>query len=149
MCMIRYFICIIFILSLRVDATTPAMMFEISPQNIVALGFELDVEKIGEQSYVRLSVPSVIEDNWIPVTTQSFTYNDDDAGALTKVELGNPTNKISLNVYYYPEREDLMVGVYFICKLSTDPCRGDWDSRLYSVESVNNFLITKQSTGRR
>tara|TARA_R110001592_G_scaffold254048_7_gene517270 strand:- start:21192 stop:21737 length:546 start_codon:yes stop_codon:yes gene_type:complete len=127
-------------------ASPPAKPIEITPGNIDELGFSIEIQQMGEQNYVRLIVPSKIDEHWIPVTTQAYTYSGNENGPLHKVELGSPDKEVSINSYYKPSKEDLMVGVYYLCGLDRSPCRGDWDSRLYMIRSVSEYLITKKGS---
>lgn len=131
-------------LSVACYASPPAKPIEITPSNINDLGFAIEIQQMGEQNYVRLVVPSEIDKHWVPVTTQAYTYIGDENGLLNKVELGSPTEEVSINSYYQPRKEDLMIGVYYLCSLDRAPCRGDWDSRLYMIQSVNQYLITNK-----
>ncbi len=132
------------LISIGSYASPPAVPIEITPSNINELGFSVEIQKMGEQNYVRLIVPSKIDEHWVPVTTQVYTYNGEESGPLHKVELGSPVKGVSINSYYKPSKEDLMVGVYYLCGLNRSPCRGDWDSRLYLIQSVNQYLITSK-----
>lgn len=132
------------ILSAACYASPPAASIEITPKNIDELGFTIEIQEGGIQNYVRLVVPAIIDDHWVPVTTQTYTYSGDEDGFLNKIELGSPSKEVSISSYYKPSKEDLMVGVYYLCGLDRSPCRGDWDSRLYMIQSVNQYLITKK-----
>ena len=129
-------------LSVVCSASPPAKPIEITPNNIDDLGFAIEIRQMGEQNYVRLVVPSKIDKYWVPVTTQAYTYTGEENGLLNKVELGSPTEEVLINSYYQSKKEDLMVGVYYLCGLDRAPCRGDWDSRLYMIQSINQYLIT-------
>lgn len=133
-----------FFLSIACHASPPAYPIEITPSNIDELGFTIEIQKLGEQNYVRLAIPSIIDEHWVPVTTQTSAYIGEENGLLNKVELGSPTKEVSINSYYRPEKEDLMVGVYYLCRLDRTPCRGDWDSRLYMIRSINQYLVTSK-----
>ncbi|MCT8981821.1 hypothetical protein N4S66_15275 [Shewanella algae] len=133
-------------ISVACHASPPAKPIEITPGNIDELGFSIEIKQVGVENYVRLVVPSTIDQHWVPVTTQAYTYNGEESGLLNKVELGSPTKEVSINSYYKPSDGDLMVGVYFLCGLDRAPCRGDWDSRLYMIQSINQYLITKKGS---
>lgn len=140
----RIFIIIGLLLSFSGYASPPAKMIEITPRNIDELGFSIAVNKLGEEIHIHLVAPLKIDDRWVPVTAQVYSYKGDEHGSLNKVELGSPTKKISINSYYNPQEQDLMVGVYYLCSLDRHPCKGDWDSRIYAIQSVNQYLITSQ-----
>ena len=133
-------------ISVACYASPPAKPIEITPSNIDELGFSIEIKQLGEENYVRLVVPLYIDQHWIPVTTQTYIYNGDEPGLLNKIELGSPTKEVSINSYYKPSKGDLMVGVYYLCALDRSPCRGDWDSRLYMIQSINQYLITEKGS---
>jgi hypothetical protein len=133
------------LLSVVCYASPPATQIEITPSNIEELGFTIEIQEMGEQNYVRLVIPSKIDEHWMPVTTQAYTYSSEENGFLNKVRLGSPSQEVSIISYYKPSKEDLMVGVYYLCGLDRSPCRGDWDSRLYLIQSVNQYIISNKS----
>ncbi|WP_299768969.1 hypothetical protein [uncultured Pseudoteredinibacter sp.] len=135
------------LLSFSGNASHPANPINITPDNISDLGFKIETQKIGEQNYVRLVAPLKIDHHWVPVTTQAYVYTGEENGALNEVELGSLTKEISINSYYKPSKQDLMVGIYYLCGLNRHSCKGDWDSRLYLIQSVNQYSHNKQLQG--
>ena len=133
------------LMSLASHASPPAKAIMLTDENMESLGFKFEFQKLGDENYIRLVAPMKIDSHWVPVTTQVYSYDKDGNGTLSKVELGSPSNEVSINAYYKPKNNDLMMGVYYLCSLDRAPCRGDWDSRLYIIESIEKYLITKPS----
>ena len=143
--MIKYFLLPGFLSSAVCLATLPAKRFELTAENVSSLGFELTVKKFKDANLVRLTAPTKIEEYWVPVTTQVLPYKGDDNGLLSKVDLGKPSEEISINIYYKPAKEDVFLGVYYVCTAENEPCWGNKEERLYFIESINNYLITRPS----
>lgn len=141
----RIFLTFWLLISLDSYASPPAKAIELTSENMEKLGFKFELRAQGNENYIRLVAPLSIDSYWVPVTTQVYSYDKNDNGTLSKVELGSPTEKVSINVFYKPTSQDLMIGVYYLCNLDRAPCRGDWDSRLYIIKSVEKYLITKPS----
>lgn len=132
------------LLPLSGDAKSPATLMDIEPENIDHLGFKIEITQFDDRNSVYLIAPLLIDDYWVPVGTQTYTYTEQQPDFPTQVGLGNPTEEVSIYSHYKPAEQDLMVGFYYKCKLDRPPCRGDWDSRLYLIQSVNQYLITSK-----
>lgn len=133
------------LMSLASHASPPAEAIELTNENMESHGFKFEFKELGDENYVRLVAPLKIDSHWVPVTTQVYSHDKNGNGTLSKVELGSPSKEVSINAYYKPKSQDLMIGVYYLCSLDRAPCRGNWDSRLYIIESVDKYLITKPS----
>ncbi len=136
------------LLSSVVHSSPPTQAVELSRKNMEILGFNFKLTKVGDENYVRLQAPIKIDTYWEPVTTQVYPHDKKGIGSLSKIELGSPSGEVSINAYYNPVKQDLMIGVYYLCKSDFPPCKGNWDSRLYLISSIEKFLITSQSSSQ-
>ena len=124
--MIFCVVLLLLLISTPVQATSPATFYELDKETMSELGFKLEQKTILNQTSITLTAPVLLNKFWYPVTTQvHVTEKANNFGSLSKVQLGKPIVEPILNIYYYPEFQDVMFGVYYLCDEDIVICGGE------------------------